>query len=100
VKYKIAYTIPTERHLRALSARDRRAVLDTVDRQLVTQPEVTAHNRKRMRPNPLAEWELRIGHLRVYYDVEEDPEPMVLINAVGIQRGNRVFIAGEEVELS
>lgn len=27
-----------------------------------------------MRSNYLATWELRIGNLRVYYDVEEEPE--------------------------
>ena len=48
-----------------------------------------------MRPNPLASWEFRIGSLRVYYDVEDDPEPQVKIVAVGIKRGNRVYIGGE-----
>jgi hypothetical protein len=27
-----------------------------------------------MRPNPLVSWELRIGKLRVYYDIEEESE--------------------------
>lgn len=52
-----------------------------------------------MRPNPLAPWELRIGDLRVYYDVEEGPEPKVLIRAVGIKERNRVRIGGKEFEL-
>lgn len=52
-------------------------------------------NRKPLRPNPLASWELRIDDLRVYYDVEEDPEQRVDIVAIGIKRRNRVFIAGE-----
>lgn len=52
-----------------------------------------------MRPNPLAPWELRIGTLRVYYDVEEDPEPRVLIRAVGIKERNRVRIGRKEFEL-
>jgi hypothetical protein len=52
-----------------------------------------------MRPNALAPWELRIGKLRVYYDVEEAPEQMVYIRAVGIKEANRVRIAGEVIEL-
>ena len=56
-------------------------------------------NRKPLRPNPLALWELRIGDLRVYYDVEEDPEPQVAIVAIGIKRRNRVYIAGELYDL-
>lgn len=52
-----------------------------------------------MRPNPIAPWELRIGTLRVYYDVEETPELRVYIRAIGIKRRNRIYIGGEEVQL-
>jgi hypothetical protein len=52
-----------------------------------------------MRPNPLAPWELRIGNLRVYYDVAELPEPIVFIRAVGIKYRNHAMIGGEEIEL-
>jgi len=51
-----------------------------------------------MRPNPLASWELRIGNLRVYYDVTEEPQTVAVV-AVGIKRGNLLFIGGEEREL-
>jgi len=73
--------------------------LDTVDEQLVYQPMVETKNRKPMRPNPLAPWELRIGNLRVYYDVEDDPEPVVYIRAVGVKERNRVRIGKEVIEL-
>jgi hypothetical protein len=36
---------------------------------------------------------------RVYFDVEEDPEPMVKVRAVGFKDRNRILIGGEEVEL-
>ena len=52
-----------------------------------------------MRPNSLAPWELRIGDLRVYYAVQEQPEPMVLVRAIGIKQRNRVRIAKKVVEL-
>jgi mRNA-degrading endonuclease RelE of RelBE toxin-antitoxin system len=70
-----------------------------VDKQLIHQPNVETRNRKPMRPNPLAPWELRIGNLRVYYDVEEDPEPVVYIRAVGVKERNRVRIGKEVIEL-
>jgi hypothetical protein len=60
---------------------------------------VETRNRKPMRPNPLAPWELRVGDLRVYYDVAETPEPKVLIRAVGIKERNRVRIGRKELEL-
>ncbi len=52
-----------------------------------------------MRPNPVAPWELRISNLRVYYDVEEEPEAIVYIRAVGVKQRNRVRIGKEMIEL-
>jgi mRNA-degrading endonuclease RelE of RelBE toxin-antitoxin system len=97
--YRIEYSPDADEHLCALSARHQSIVLDTVDKQLAHQPTVETKNRKPMRPNPLAPWELRIGNLRVYYDVEEEPEPVVYIRAVGIKERNRVRIGNEVIEL-
>jgi len=96
--YRIEYSPDAEDHLRGLTARQQAIVLDTVDVQLVHQPTVETKNRKPMRPNPIAPWELRIGNLRVYYDVEEDPEPEVYIRAVGVKERNRVRIGKEVIE--
>jgi hypothetical protein len=52
-----------------------------------------------MRPNPLAPWELRVGDLRIYYDVEAGPEPKVLIRAIGIKERDRVQIGKKEYQL-
>ena len=82
-----------------LTARQQRTVLDTVDRQLINEPEVETRNRKPMRPNPVAPWELRIGDLRVYYEVKGEPEPTVTILAVGLKERNRLRIGGERIKL-
>lgn len=97
--YVIEYSPAAEEHFRSLTARQRSIVLDSVDEQLVHQPGVETRNRKPMRPNPVAPWELRIGNLRVYYDILKDPENRVLVWAVGIKKGNSVWIGGEEVQL-
>ena len=99
VAYRIEYSPESETHLQYLTANQQAIVLDAVDEQLMYQPTVETKNRKLMRPNPLAPWELRIGNLRVYYDVEEEPEPVVYINAVGMKERNQVYIAGEIYEL-
>lgn len=96
---RIEYSPEAEDHLRGLTARQRATVLDTVDRQLSDQPTAPTRNRKMMRANPLAEWELRIGKLRVYYDVVAMPEPTVRICAVGVKRRNRVYVGDQEVQL-
>lgn len=99
MRYRIEYSPDTEEHLRALTARQQSIVLDTVERQLKYQPNMETRNRKPMRPNPLAPWELRIGSLRVYYDVEDEPELVVYIRAIGIKERNTVRIGKEVVTL-
>jgi len=88
-----------EDHLRALTPRQRAIVLDAVEERLGYEPAVETRNRKPMRPNPLAPWELRIDNLRVYYDVQEQPEPEVYVRAVGVKERNRVWIGREVIEI-
>lgn len=99
MQYLIEYSPEAEEHFKELTARQQAIVLNTVERQLMHQPTVETKNRKPMRPNPLAPWELRIGNLRVYYDISEVPEPMVCIRAVGIKKRNQVYIGKEVFEL-
>jgi mRNA-degrading endonuclease RelE of RelBE toxin-antitoxin system len=99
VAYRILYAKPTEQHFARLSRVQQKNVLDTIDVQLKDQPTVETRNRKRMRPNPLATWELRIGNLRVYYDVLESPEATVLIVAVGVKDRSTLRIGGDVVTL-
>jgi mRNA-degrading endonuclease RelE of RelBE toxin-antitoxin system len=108
--YKIVYAPIALEHLRGLDACQRALVVDTVDRQLHHQPEIPTRNRKLLRSNPLAPWELRIGELRVFYAVEPEPragsedeeEPtdgQVFVLSVGVKRGNRLMIGNEECEI-
>jgi mRNA-degrading endonuclease RelE of RelBE toxin-antitoxin system len=96
--YRIEYSPPSREHLATLTARERRSVLDKVDEQLVHQPAVVTRNRKQLQPNFLARFELRIDHLRVYYEVDEQ-DAVVEIRAVGIKDRDRVFIGGEGIKL-
>ena len=97
--YDIQYSPDAEDHLRRFTARQQRIVIDTVDRQLLNQPHVETRNRKPMRPNPIAPWELRIGNLRVYYEIHDAPEPKVTILAIGIKEKDRVRIGGETIKI-
>ena len=69
------------------------------------QPLLETRNRKLLRPNPITPWELRVGPLRVFYDVVAgDPESkaeggVVYVLAVGKKEGNLLRIAGEVVEI-
>jgi mRNA-degrading endonuclease RelE of RelBE toxin-antitoxin system len=98
VAFEIRYSQAALEHLKLLLKREQVTITDTVDRQLTESADVETRNRKRMRANPLASWELKIGNFRVYYDIEE-AELTVVIIAIGIKDRDRVLIGGEEYEL-
>jgi mRNA-degrading endonuclease RelE of RelBE toxin-antitoxin system len=95
--YDIEFAESVKAQLRQLTARDRAVVLDAIEMQLVYEPLVETRNRKRLRPNPLAPWELRIGDLRIFYEVLG--EERVYILAIGEKRGNTLWIGGKEIKL-
>jgi len=91
--FKIAITEDADRQFRALSARDQRILEAAIVSRLEHQPTTPTKAIKQLRPNPLAEFELRAGDLRVLYNVEDD-EVVVLI--VGRKVGNKLIVEGEE----
>jgi mRNA-degrading endonuclease RelE of RelBE toxin-antitoxin system len=92
--YHIRYDPETRPHLAALTARQRAAVRDGARAHLGSEPQRETRNRFQMAPPSLATWELRLGELRVFYDVEGQT---VRIRAVGVKQRNRLLIAGQEV---
>ena len=99
MQFRIEYAPATIAHLRALTARQQSIVLDGVARYLSVDPMVETRNRKPMRPNPVAPWELRLGNLRVYFDVVTEPEPVVVVLAVGVKEPNAVRIGKAVIDL-
>ncbi|MEX2286125.1 MAG: type II toxin-antitoxin system RelE/ParE family toxin [Planctomycetaceae bacterium] len=91
--YKIALTHDAERQLQALSVHDQRIVEAAILSRLQDQPTVPTKAIKQLRPNPLAQFELRAGDLRILYNVEED---QVVILIVGLKVGNKLIVEGEE----
>ena len=53
---------------------------------------------KFLRPDPLSKYELRIGAFRVFFEVDQESNK-VLVLAVGRKEGNTFAIAGEAVTL-
>ena len=98
MKYHLEATEDAERQLDQLTARNRKIVLEAIRDRLTHQPTVETRNRKRLEPNSLADWELRVGKYRVFYDVEVD-HVLVLIIAVGEKEHNVLKIEGKEYQL-
>ncbi len=110
--YEIEFAASVKPQLEGLSANHRTEVLQAIENQLIHEPLVETRNRKRLRPNPFAPWELRVGAHRVFYDVKEakDTETKstdrpsefkgkVYILAIGHKTGNVLRISGKEVQL-
>jgi len=97
--FKIIYSPEAVEHLAALAKATQVMVVDQIDEQLTHEPMLPTRKRKLLRPNPIAPWELRLGDVRVFYAVVEEPEALVTVAAVGIKRHNELWIGTEKVEL-
>ncbi len=84
--------------LRWLRAYGQRLILDAIEEQLPWEPEKETRNRKPLRPNDLAAWEMRIGNLRVFYDVHSETEE-VIVKAIGWKEHGKLLIRGKEFVL-
>jgi mRNA-degrading endonuclease RelE of RelBE toxin-antitoxin system len=73
-------------------------LLDAIERSLSFETTRETRNLKRLRPDPLCRFELRVGSFRVLFDVIEAATE-VLVLAVGKKDGNRLYIAGREISL-
>jgi len=97
VAFQIRFSPEVREHLESLSPREQRIVLDEISEQLQHEPGVPTRNRKRLRPNPLAPWALRVGDLRVLYDVD-DLEQRVDVLVIGRKVREKLLVAGKEVK--
>ena len=96
--YEIIYTIEAEEDLKSFRKFEQQFLVDEIDKHLQFEPALPTRNRKKLRSNNLAEWELRIDKFRVFYDIQAVVK-IVKIVAIGQKRGNKVFVHGEEYDL-
>jgi hypothetical protein len=101
--YDISYDRATKNHLRAIEAKYHALMRAAIEQRLQFEPGKETRNRKPLRqPAPFAAtWEIRFGPdncFRVLYGIDEERRE-VQIQAIGVKEGNRLLVAGEEVEL-
>ena len=97
-KYKISFTEEALDDLNWFKKNEQNEIRDGIYENLEHEPMVEARNRKKLRPNETAEWELRIGKFRVFYDVAEAVR-IVAIEAIAEKKSGSLFFQGEEREL-
>ena len=87
------------RQLRKLRVYDQRIIVEGVQQHLV-RDHPTRETRNKFRLRRASEWadfELRLGDLRVFYRV--DDAGLVTITLIGVKKGNVLLVEGEEFEL-
>ncbi len=99
-KFTLVYAPETIAHLDVIERKYHRFIRKTIKEQLSQTPDQITRNRKPLDP-PLpfgATWELRFGpknRFRVFYEIGSE-SLAVLVLAIGLKEGNRLFIGKEE----
>jgi mRNA-degrading endonuclease RelE of RelBE toxin-antitoxin system len=96
--YTIRYTPSARDDLRAVERTAVSTILRSIDQQLAHQPLAPTRNRKLLRPNALANWELRVGRYKIFYDADPTAS-MVEVKAVGWKEHNKLLVRGQEYVL-
>ncbi len=81
MRYEIMFAPEAIQDLKRLSARNRSIVRDALEKHVRYEPERTSKSRiKRLRGIRRPQYRLRVGEIRVYYDVvEQDVEILAIV---------------------
>ena len=101
--YTLVYAPEVKQHLRAIERQHYSLIRETIQEQLLLEPDAETRNRKPLRQPAIfeAQWELRFGsgnRFRVFYEIDRENREVYIL-AIGVKERDRLFIGGEEVEL-
>ena len=96
MNWKVTITESVIDDLRWFGRKDGRMLLTEAEERLSSDPLAESRNTKTLRPNPVAQRELRMfGKYRALFNVDEDTGEVTII-LVGEKRGNSLIVQGEE----
>ena len=96
--YEIEYTQDALDDLAYFRKHEQVLIVDEIERRLRHEPTLPTRNRKELRPNQIALWELRIGKFRVFYNPKEIIQVVEIVR-IGEKRGNSVLFRGKREKL-
>jgi mRNA-degrading endonuclease RelE of RelBE toxin-antitoxin system len=101
--YTLVYAPEVKHHLRVIERQHYTLVRETLQEQLLFEPDVETRNRKPLRQPAVfeAQWELRFGpdnRFRAFYEIDQESRNVYIL-AIGVKERDRLFIGGEEVDL-
>jgi mRNA interferase RelE/StbE len=95
-EYEIELTADAKIDLEYYTIFERKIIVSEIRKQLLHEAHVETRNRKILRENPIASWELRIGKFRIFYEITRST---VSIISLGHKEHNLLYIRGEKVKL-
>ena len=96
--YKIDITEDAEIDLSFFKPYERKIIITSIKDQLLHEPLKETKNRKILRDNPIAPWELRSGKYRIFYEVINKIGTVGVV-AIGKKEHNVLYIRGKEVTI-
>ncbi len=80
MEHRVVFALEARDDYRALPARSRAEVRDAINRHLLHRPMQVSRNRiKRLRGTRRPQYRLRVGNVRVFYDVRDDEVEVLAI---------------------
>jgi len=96
--YTVEISDDAEEDLTYYRAYERRIILEGTLARLRDHPNRETNYLKKLRENPIAPWEVKVGKYRVFYTIEPDA-PIVVIMSIGHKEHNTLYIRGKVVQL-
>jgi mRNA-degrading endonuclease RelE of RelBE toxin-antitoxin system len=99
---ELVFSHDARRQLLQLKGFDQRCLVDAIGKQLIAaNPRSETRNKFALDPPPdCADYELRVGDLRVLYRVEEEADTTrVVVAIIGRKVRERLVVEGEAFEL-
>ena len=93
--YTIEFTPAAREDLRHFKKYEQNIIIEAIETQLLYQPTIETTNRFRRHPPEIADWELRVGDYRVFYNVEESVQ-IVRVERVGEKPNNELYFRGRK----
>ncbi|MFN8486107.1 MAG: hypothetical protein U0350_00865 [Caldilineaceae bacterium] len=97
MRFQVYFTTDAEEDLAYFKIYEQRIIIDAIKQYLYENADQESGRRKKLQPNVLALWELKVENYRVFYDFEE--VAIVWINAIGYKKHNDLFIRGQKVKI-
>jgi hypothetical protein len=101
--FELIYPPIIKVHLKTIEPKYYPLISESLKEQLQYQPDIETRNRKPLK-RPItfgAQWEVRFGPgniFRAFYKVNREAYQVEIL-AIGIKKGNRLYVGGQEYEI-